>query len=210
MSVSPTRMNLLILKRRLTLAQRGHDLLQEKLDALLMNFFKYSHEYREHREKTIEELRRIYRGFLKAIAVSGEASIETVSSASSPIASVEVVEQNVMGVRLPKISLKLMEKVPSYPITESNAVLEDAVKELREAMESLVRLAELEGGVLRLYAAILSTRRRVNALKYIIIPNVNTSVATIEQMLSERSREDFFRLKRIKSKLAEKAAGLSS
>ena len=202
--VAPTRMNLFLLRKRLKLAQRGSSLLQEKLDALLMNFYKYSREYKEHREKTIEQLSKAYDEYKSGLAVKGEYTVDLLSDLSLPEMNVEFEEQNIMGVKLPKLLIKDTDMKPNPPLSDSDILLEEAMKSLRETTPMLIKLAELEGIVLRLYTAIISTRKRVNALKEIVIPQVSHSVRLIELNLSERAREDFFRLKRIKTKLSKK------
>ncbi|MFQ5870737.1 MAG: V-type ATP synthase subunit D [Candidatus Geothermarchaeales archaeon] len=204
MSVSPTRMNLLVQKKRLRLADRGQELLQEKLDALLMNFFQYTKEYRDHRQKTLLALSEAYQAFRKAVVASGERRIRLLVALSSPVLSVKLEERNVMGVRLPSFHIEESLRGSSYPLSESTSYIDDAVMLLAEVSEKLIRLAELTGEIVRLYSAILSTRRKVNTLKHVVLPRIEGSVSTIEQVLAEREREDFFRLKRIKSKLAEK------
>lgn len=204
MSVSPTRMNLLLQKKRLRLAGRGQELLQEKLDALLMNFFQYTKQYKDHRRKTLVALSEAYQTFRSALVASGERRIHLLEALSSPLLSIQLEERNVMGVRLPSLRLEETREGSSYPLSESTSSIDDAVTLLVGVSEKLIKLAELTGVIVRLYSAILSTRRKVNTLKYVVFPRIERSVSTIEQVLAEREREDFFRLKRIKRKLAER------
>ena len=169
-----------------------------------MNFFQYTKEYKEHREKTLLATSEAYQAFRKAVVASGMRRIRLVKALSSPVLSVELEERNVMGVRLPSLRIEETEEGPSYPLSESTSSIDDAVTLLVGASEKLIRLAELTGVIVRLYAAILSTRRKVNTLKHVMVPRIDRSVSTIEQVLTEREREDYFRLKRIKRKLAEK------
>ena len=204
MSVSPTRMNLLLQKKRLRLAGRGQELLQEKLDALLMNFFQYTKQYKDHRRKTLVALSEAYQTFRSALVASGERKIHLLEALSSPLLTIQLEERNVMGVRLPSLRLEEAREGSSYPLSESTSSIDDAVTLLVGVSEKLIKLAELTGVIVRLYSAILSTRRKVNTLKYVVFPRIERSVSTIEQVLAEREREDFFRLKRIKRKLAER------
>jgi len=197
-------MNLLVQKKRLRLAGRGQELLQQKLDALLMNFFQYTEEYKEHRQQTLFALSEAYQAFRKAIVASGQRRIQLLRALSSPVLSVKLEERNVMGVRLPSLRTEEIPEGSSYPLSESTSSIDDATALLEKASDKLIRLAELTGVIVRLYAAILSTRRKVNTLKYVVVPRIDRSVSTIDQVLTEREREDFFRLKRIKRKLAEK------
>jgi len=203
-SVSPTRMNLLLQKKRLRLAGRGQELLQEKLDALLMNFFQYTKQYKDHRRKTLVALSEAYQTFRSALVASGERRIHLLEALSSPLLSIQLEERNVMGVRLPSLRLEETREGSSYPLSESTSSIDDAVTLLVDVSEKLIKLAELTGVIVRLYSAILSTRRKVNTLRYVVFPRIERSVSTIEQVLAEREREDFFRLKRIKRKLAER------
>lgn len=169
-----------------------------------MNFFQYTKQYKDHRRKTLVALSEAYQTFRSALVASGERRIHLLEALSSPLLSIQLEERNVMGVRLPSLRLEETREGSSYPLSESTSSIDDAVTLLVGVSEKLIKLAELTGVIVRLYSAILSTRRKVNTLKYVVFPRIERSVSTIEQVLAEREREDFFRLKRIKRKLAER------
>jgi V/A-type H+-transporting ATPase subunit D len=141
--------------------------------------------------------------------VMGPLKVEEVASGVPPILALDVSTRNVMGVRDPL--LRVEEKpetavISSYGFTDTSAKLDEAVEKFRNALKAIIRLAETEAAVKRLAEEIEKTKRRVNALKYIIIPRITNTIKFIELHLEEREREDLFRMKRIKSILASKAS----
>jgi V/A-type H+-transporting ATPase subunit D len=202
-------MELLILKRRKNLADKGHDLLKEKRDALIMEFFDILEDIRKLRSDVNDALKEAYDALSLAKMVMGPLKVEEVATSVLPILELDVSTRNVMGVRVPL--LRVEEKaestlVSSYGFTDTSAKLDEAVEKFRNALKAIIRLAETEAAVRRLAEEIEKTKRRVNALKYIIIPRITNTIQFIELHLEEREREDLFRMKRIKSILAAKAA----
>ncbi|MEM2133473.1 MAG: V-type ATP synthase subunit D [Candidatus Jordarchaeaceae archaeon] len=207
--IHPTRMELLILKRRRSLAEKGHDLLKEKRDALIMEFFDILEDTRKLRSDVNNALKEAYEALAMAKMVMGPLKVEEVASGVPPILALDVSTRNVMGVRVPL--LRVEEKpetavISSYGFTDTSAKLDEAVEKFRNALKAIIRLAETEAAVKRLAEEIEKTKRRVNALKYIIIPRITNTIKFIELHLEEREREDLFRMKRIKSILASKAS----
>jgi V/A-type H+-transporting ATPase subunit D len=202
-------MELLILKRRRSLAEKGHDLLKEKRDALIMEFFDILEDTRKLRSDVNNALKEAYEALAMAKMVMGPLKVEEVASGVPPILALDVSTRNVMGVRVPL--LRVEEKpetavISSYGFTDTSAKLDEAVEKFRNALKAIIRLAETEAAVKRLAEEIEKTKRRVNALKYIIIPRITNTIKFIELHLEEREREDLFRMKRIKSILASKAS----
>ncbi|MEM3087525.1 MAG: V-type ATP synthase subunit D [Candidatus Bathyarchaeia archaeon] len=209
--VRPTRMELLMLKKRRMLAQRGHDLLQEKRDALVMEFFGFIHEIAPLRAKAYKALIEGYAACVDAQMMIGSRKLEEISLSIPDRYNLDVKMRNVIGVTIPLF--KLVEKgelkgTIQYNLLETSSRLDEAVEKLRVALVAVIRLAEVEAAIRRLAEAIIVTKRRVNALKYRIIPLLTSTVNYIEMQLEEREREDFFRLKRIKT-LHEVKAGKS-
>lgn len=207
--IHPTRMELLILKRRRSLAEKGHDLLKEKRDALIMEFFDILEDTRKLRSDVNNALKEAYEALAMAKMVMGPLKVEEVASGVPSILALDVSTRNVMGVRVPL--LRVEEKpepaaISSYGFTDTSAKLDEAVEKFRNALKAIIRLAETEAAVKRLAEEIEKTKRRVNALKYIIIPRITNTIKFIELHLEEREREDLFRMKRIKSILASKTS----
>lgn len=206
--IHPTRMELLILKRRKNLAEKGHDLLKEKRDALIMEFFDILEDVRKLRNDVNEALKEAYDALAMTKMIMGPLKVEEVASSIPPILELDVSTRNVMGVRVPLLRVEEKSEstlISSYGFTDTSAKLDEAVEKFRNALKAIIRLAETEAAVKRLAEEIEKTKRRVNALKYVIIPRLTNTILFIELHLEEREREDLFRMKRIKSILAAKS-----
>lgn len=207
--IHPTRMELLILKRRKNLAEKGHDLLKEKRDALIMEFFDILEDIRKLRGDVNNALKEAYDALAVAKMIMGPLKVEEVATSVPPILELDVSTRNVMGVRVPLLRVEEKSESPlisSYGFTDTSAKLDEAVEKFRGSLKAIIRLAETEAAVKRLAEEIEKTKRRVNALKYIIIPRIKNTIQFIELNLEEREREDLFRMKRIKSILAAKSS----
>ncbi len=206
--IHPTRMELLMLKRRKNLAEKGHDLLKEKRDALIMEFFDILEDVRKLRNDVNEALKEAYDALAMTKMIMGPLKVEEVATSIPPILELDVSTRNVMGVRVPLLRVEEKSEstlISSYGFTDTSAKLDEAVEKFRNALKAIIRLAETEAAVKRLAEEIEKTKRRVNALKYIIIPRLTNTILFIELHLEEREREDLFRMKRIKSILAAKS-----
>src|SRR5213592_790033 len=186
----PTRMELIALRKRRNIAQRGQDLLREKLDALMIEFFQFARE--------ITALRA------KAQMLMGSTRLEETSLTAQDRFDVDASTRNVIGVSIPDVEVQLrpLEGYP-YSMIGTSAKLDEAVALMTEAVKNVVELSAAEEAIRRLAEAIAATKRRVNSLEYIVIPRILNTIRYIEMSLQERAREDFFRLKRIKTRLEE-------
>jgi V/A-type H+-transporting ATPase subunit D len=199
-------MELILLQRRRQLAEKGHDLLKEKRDALIMEFFSTLEDIRKLREDVNTSLQKAFRALLEAKMVLGPAKLNELSSDLPYRFQIEVDTKNIMGVRVP--ILKTTEEAQGgtvpYDMIDTTAKMDEAIKKFQQAAKLIVRLAETETAVRKLAEEIDKTKRRVNALKYIIIPRIGNTIVYIQFHLEEVAREDFFRLKRIKATLEKK------
>jgi len=203
--IHPTRMELIALKRRIVLAERGHDLLKEKRDALVMHFFDILEDVGRLRKELDNALRKAFEALIVAKMVMGPLRVEEVALGIEPLYDVEVSIQNIMGVKVPLLNIKERKvNMPSYGLTDTSAVLDEATRKFREALKLAIQLAEVETAVKKLAEEIDKTKRRVNALKYIVIPKLENTIRYISLHLEEREREDLFRLKRVKAILEKK------
>ncbi len=206
----PTRMELIALRKRRNIAQRGGDLLREKLDALMIEFFQFAREIAALRAKTQDLLSKTYVKFAEAQMLMGSARLEETSLTVQDRFEVDASTRNVIGVSIPhaQVKVKPLEGYP-YSMIGTSAKLDEAVALMTEAVKNVVELSAAEAAIRRLAEAIAATKRRVNSLEYIVIPRIQNTIRYIEMSLQERAREDFFRLKRIKTRLeAEKAEEL--
>jgi len=204
-----TRMELLTLRKRLELAKKGHDLLKEKRDALIMEFFQMLDEARNVRKEAESILSKAYEVLAEAKMSIGPLKVQEIASTLPSFIQLEVTERNTMSVKIPVLKIKEVgqDSIP-YSLIGTSAKLDEAVKIFREALKAILRLAEVEGSVKRLAAEIEKAKRRVNALNSIVIPMIENTIKYVELHLEESEREDFIRLKFIKRKL-ERAEELS-
>lgn len=203
--VSPTRMELIMLRRRRDLAKKGHDLLREKQDALIMEFFDLLEDARRARREVEDRLRRAFQFLMVAKTSRGLLNTVSASLAVEDPWEVEVATRNIMGVSVPLVQLREGEVRRGYSLRDTSPKVDDAAKEFEECVKHVVRLAEVEASVRALADEIQRTKRRVSALEHILIPRLENTVKYITMHLEEMERESFFRLKRIKKRLeAEK------
>ena len=200
--VNPTRMELNRLKIRLKKAQRGHKLLKDKRDELMRKFLALIRENKDLRARVEEELARSFASFLLAAAVmSGETMEEAIMFPKASV-ELEVGEKNLMSVRVPTFQMLAAEERGSdiypYGFANTSGELDTSISALSKVLPHLVRLAELEKSVCLLAAEIEKTRRRVNALEYVMIPELQKTVKYISMKLDESERAALVRLMKIK------------
>ncbi len=199
--VNPTRMELLKLKDRIELAKKGHKLLKEKRDALIMEFFDLVKKASEVRERAVERLMKAYEKLAAAKTTVGAAGVRCASMAAAEEVRVDVGSRNVMGVVVP-----ILERVSgdggvrlTYGFADTSGALDEAARAFREALDAVLELAEIEETLRLMAEEIERTKRRVNALEHIVIPRLENTEKYIEMKLDEQERENFVRLKRVKS-----------
>ncbi len=207
LAVSPTRMELMKLRKRVGLAQKGHDLLREKMDALVMEFFEVLRRIQESRVKALEQLSGAYRALSSCLAVMG--TLETVQAARETRREfqLEISTRFVMGIAVPAVAVGAVERNAvkrGYSLHMTSSELDEASREFERALKLLVEFAELEASAFALARELEKTKRRVNALEYILIPRLREALKFIMMRLDEMERENFTRLKRIKAILEER------
>jgi V/A-type H+-transporting ATPase subunit D len=206
--IHPTRMELLSLKGRQSLAVKGHGLLSEKMDALILEFFANLEDVKTTRTELSEMLTRAFNSLKETKMVLGAIKLKEISSIAPSLFKIEVETRNLMGVRVPVLHLdkKLAktEKTPFYGFIDTPTMLDESVSLFQKILEKIVKYAEVIATLERLADEIISTKRRVNALNYVIIPRLETTINFIEQYLEERERESFIRMRHIKRLLEKK------
>jgi len=207
--IQATRMNLMRLRERHKLAEKGHDLLQEKLDSLVIRFFEVVDTIRGLREETAILTRRAQEALVEAQMAVGPLRLREITFAAPEIWRIEAYEANVAGVVVPKLELEKIRDDSQtqlfYGFQDSSCQIDNAVEAFRKAIEKIVVLAETLAMLTILGEAITETKRRVNALRFILIPRLKKQIAFIEMTLEEQDREQFAQLKKIKEKLKKKA-----
>jgi len=204
--VSPTRMDLLDIRKKLVLAQKGHKLLEEKRDALVEKFFGIIHKRNELIMQLDDDFGKGFLSLIQAQMLLGEKKVEEISHITPGIGEIDFETDNIMGVKIPKMDREEIKQDidPSYSFIETCSKLDDAQHEFKKLMIKLIDLADLEGGIKSLAVEIEKTKRRVNVLENNLIPKLEGTKKYIEMQLEEREREDFFRRKRIKALMESK------
>lgn len=198
LSVNPTRMELLRLKQRLLLARRGHKLLKDKLEGLMRNFLIIANIYIEKRmnfdEKFLEVCGRYYSG----TAGYTNDQLREFFSSNNYTLDVDYKEQNVMNVKFPVFSYTTTGIPISYPLAYTNEVLDSAFLMFAKILPELFEIASLQQQIYLIALEISKTRRRVNALEYVMIPNLEETTKYITGKLEEMERSNISRLLKMK------------
>ena len=199
--VNPTRMELLKLKDREKLAVKGHGLLKEKRNALIMEFFNILERVKGSREEVEKKLADAFEDLTTAQIVMGDLAVKKAAVSVKESVKVDIDSRSVMGVVVPILEAETAKRNMTqrgYGFVDTSAKLDEAARKFEEAVILILELAEIEKTIILLAAEIESTKRRVNALEHIIIPRLENTVKYIEMRLEEMERENFVRLKMIK------------
>ena len=202
--VKPTRMELSNLKKRLKVAVRGHKMMKDKRDELVRRFIGYARRNRELREEVELKLGKAMQGFVLARASMSNAEIEEALMYPARAASVETEKKNVLSIEVPSLAIEAQEGFTyPYGFATTSADLDTAVQLLAEVLPLLIELAEVEKTCSRLADEIEKTRRRVNALEYVMIPQFEEAIRMIQMKLEENERGNLSRLMKTKEMLQE-------
>lgn len=192
-------MGLLLTKRKLKLASKGHKLLKQKQDVLIMEFFNVLREIKRLRKEVAAKIIFAQKSLSRAQALQGTADIERVFNSLTDDVVITFKQRNIMGVKIPEID-EIKTDYHWYSYLDSNVELDNAVVLYREMFPSLMKLAEKQLALNRIAEDIKKTKRKVNALEYIIVPRLEAVKDMISFKLEEQERENFTRLKKIKKK----------
>ena len=208
LKVNPTRMALSELKLRLVTAKRGHKLLKDKQDELMRQFINLIKENKKLRVEVEKELSESFKSFLLASATMSPLFLESAVSFPKEKLSVEIKSKNIMSVNVPEMKFVKEEMEGSifpYGFVQTSAELDDAVIKLQKVLDNLLSLAEIEKSCQLMADEIEKTRRRVNALEYSTIPNLEETVKDIRMKLDENERATITRLMKVKQMLEKNA-----
>ena len=208
-AVTPTRMVLNQLKGRLKTATRGHKLLKDKRDELMRQFMDLVRENMELRRTVEEGIENANRNFVIARAGMSQAALSTALMTPKQEVSLEITGRNVMSVDVPVMTTKTRTDDPndiySYGFAFTSGDLDDAVKSLADVLPDMLRLAEVEKSCQLMADEIEKTRRRVNALEHVIIPETQENIRYITMKLDENERSSQVRLMKVKDMMLEEA-----
>ncbi len=205
--ISPTRMELIEINKKIKLAKKGHKLLKEKRDSLVTEFFGIIDKAKGARASLAETMNSAYPDLITAEALSGTVNVESYAATSPEKGTLNISSRNIMGVRIPKIELveNKASQEKTYGSAFTSSKLDDAQEKFDKAYMDMIRLAETEETIRRLGEEIKKTKRRVNSLEYIMIPRLTNTKRYITSRLEEMERESFFRLKMVKRKKQKEA-----
>ncbi|HWQ64505.1 MAG TPA: V-type ATP synthase subunit D [Methanospirillum sp.] len=201
--IKPTRSEFIDTKRKIKLSQNGYKILKMKRDGLIMEFFKILEQARDTRGALMTNYQRAQE--MMAIANTIEGSIGVKAAAFSVRENPEITlkSKNIMGVVVPQIESTQVRKGIAdrgYGVIGTTPVIDDTAKAFEELVEAIIKSAEIETTMKRLLNEIESTKRRVNALEFKVIPNLISTRDFIKMRLDEMEREELFRLKKIKAR----------
>lgn len=206
LNVNPTRMELRRLKNRLKTATRGHKLLKDKSDEMIRQFMLLVRENKRLREEVEGKLSDALKNFMLARAVSSDATIA--EAIAMPSASINLVlsEKNLMGVNVPAFEIEEGESKELYPYSFASvtAELDGSIATLSGLLGDLLKLAEVEKSCNMLADEIEKNRRRVNALEYVMIPQLEETIKYITMKLDENERSSTIRIMKVKSMIENK------
>ncbi|MCC8167191.1 MAG: V-type ATP synthase subunit D [Planctomycetes bacterium] len=196
--VNPTRMQLLRLKKRLVMSRRGHKLLKDKMEGLVQAFMELVGEYASLRDEIDREVPRTLSLFMLVSGISGEEAVTAALEETDTRLEVEIERKSVMSVGYPEVELKGFELRPSYSTLATTTDFDMASASMRDIFPRLLELASKEEAVVRMADEIEKTRRRVNALEYVMIPSLSSTIKEISAKLEENERSSRARLMKVK------------
>ncbi len=204
--VNPTRMEMKRIQTRYQTARKGHKLLKDKRDELMKQFLDVVREDKELRRKVEEALGRVYGGFASAAAASSPQMLEEALLCPKKEGELAVEYRNLMSVTVPVFRLRTLANGSgdcNYGLAFTSGELDASLAALSEVMEDLLRMAELEKTAQLLAEEIERTRRRVNALEYILMPQYLDAIKRIKMKLDENERGNTTRLMKVKDMMLE-------
>jgi V/A-type H+-transporting ATPase subunit D len=202
--VKPTRMELSNLKKKKKFAERGHKLMKDKRDEMVRRFIAYVRRNRKLREQVEEKLAAAMQSFVLARASMGAEAVEEALCYPARPAQIEVGLQYVLSIPVPSLQLSDAQSAAGYPygFMSTSAALDSAVNAFATLLPLLLELAEVEKICNRLADEIEKTRRRVNALEYVMIPQYQEAIRQITMKLDENERGNLTRLMKTKDIIA--------
>tara|TARA_B110001454_G_C12629444_1_gene396254 strand:- start:242 stop:859 length:618 start_codon:yes stop_codon:yes gene_type:complete len=199
--VKPTRSELIATRKRIKLSISGHKLLKMKRDGLIIEFFELLPKVKDMRSQLVELYTAAENRLAVAMVADGKSALKSAANCRQTPPQVELSEKNIMGVVVPKIKVSTIQKSVEergYGLIGTSVRIDESVHAFEKLAEKVLEAAELETTMKKLLDEIESTKRRVNALEFKVIPNLEEIASYITLRLEELERENVFRLKRIK------------
>jgi V/A-type H+-transporting ATPase subunit D len=200
-NILPTKIELIKTRRSLQTARRVQKVLDDKREVLLKRLDEMIQRASEAREEIFQPLSDAYFSLYDAYLKLGPLRLEGIASNTPPMIEAEVNVKKVVDVDVPTLKLSEMKVGMTYGFGDTNVAVDRASRQMRKVLPSILRAAEYENAIFRLAKELEKTQRLLNALEYMIIPRYEASIRYIQQILEEREREEFVRLKHVKKVL---------
>ncbi|HOT03921.1 MAG TPA: V-type ATP synthase subunit D [Methanolinea sp.] len=201
--IKPTRSELINLKKRIALSERGYKILKMKRDGLILEFFKVLEQAKDTRGDLNERYESAQAMMAVANTVEGAIGVKAAAFSVQQEPDIKVASKNIMGVVVPEIESSKVRKglnERGYGVLGTTSVIDETALSFEELVEAIIRSAEIETTMKKLLDEIESTKRRVNALEFKVIPELTEARDFIKMRLDEMEREELFRLKKIKAR----------
>jgi V/A-type H+/Na+-transporting ATPase subunit D len=199
-NLAPTKSTLLSAKNSLDFSKKGFELLDKKRNVLIREMMSYVSKSYELQEEINTIFSRAYKALQTANISSGITNVEDIAMTVGKSNDYEILFKSVMGVEVPKVIFAKKEIEPKYGFYRTSASIDEAMQEFNNVKYLTYELAEIENAVYRLAIEVSKTQKRTNALQNIQIPKFQEIVKFVTEVLEEKEREDFFRLKVVKKK----------
>jgi V/A-type H+-transporting ATPase subunit D len=201
--IKPTRSELINLKRKIQLSERGYKILKMKRDGLILEFFKVLATAKDSRGELLDKYQLAVDMMAVANTVEGAIGVKSAAFSVKEVPEITLKSKNIMGVIVPQIEASKVRKSlidRGYGVLGTSTVIDETASAFEELVESIIESAEIETTMKRLLDEIEKTKRRVNALEYKVIPELTAARDFIKMRLDEMEREELFRMKRIKAR----------
>jgi len=202
-NVKPTRSELLEIKKKIKLSQSGHKLLKMKRDGLIIEFFNILNKAKDVRASLVADFKKAEEKIAIARSVEGALAVKSAAFVLKDKPDIKLRSKNIMGLVVPVIEAAKIKKTAAqrgYGILGTSSRIDEAAEAYEELVERIILAAEVETTMRKLLDEIEKTKRRVNALEFKVIPELQEAAAFIRLRLEELERENIFRLKKIKNK----------
>jgi V/A-type H+/Na+-transporting ATPase subunit D len=205
-SVKPTRMELLRLKGRIRLANKGLNLLKQKRAALIVEFFKINKKALDLRKQLDASMQKAYSSLAVAEMYHGKIAIESTAYMVNRLKGLSITTRNVMGVRIPEVlgrDPKFQAIDQQYALMGLSVKVDETISNFESSLKIVLDIAEVENSLRRILVEIDKTKRRVNSIENVLVPRLQSQVKYIAMRFDEMERETFVTLKTIKAKLEQ-------
>ncbi len=202
--VIPTKTNLLRLKRDISFAQEGYDLLEQKRKILVVELMGLMDKTADAREKVDNGLAEAFAALQNAILTMGRKTVMNIAPAVNIDSDITIQMRRLMGVNLPIVDIHTKEIAPHFSLEQTSFWIDETINHFKSLLNDLGKLAEFQISLMRIADEVQKTMRRVNALDKIALPDYRESIKYIEDTLEENERETFALLKLIKEQLEKK------